>query len=144
LAPANISMISYGSSSLDLSDSATYPKLFRVVTSDAIQSHAMVDLIKHDQFTKPAILYMNNAYGIGFATAFEQFVSANGMTNCLKESFSEDLASAEASTLVSAVKASNCDVVVLASYCSNRKKLLNQITLIVVKTNNTLQHFSHK
>ena len=123
LSAAGIPMISYASTNPGLSDSTAYPNFFRVVPSDAIQGPALSDVVTNRGSSNPALLYMTNDYGSGFADAFE---AAWGTDNlCTKIGYEET--TTDFTSQVSAVVSEGCDSVVLISYAADGAAIIEEL-----------------
>jgi ABC-type branched-subunit amino acid transport system substrate-binding protein len=85
---ANSVLSSYGiphlsptSTSPALSDSAAYPGFYRVVRSDALEGHAMSDLVADSNSSSPVVVYAST-YASGVADSFADEYLGDGGTLC--------------------------------------------------------------
>ena len=71
-APAHIPLISPSSTSPAITELADDDYVFRTCVSDALQGVVQAQLARNLGYKKVAIIYVNNAYGKGLATVFQE------------------------------------------------------------------------
>lgn len=64
LAAINWAQISSTATSISLSDQSRYPSFYRSIAADSLQSAGIIGLLEHFGWTKFAIIYVNDVYGI--------------------------------------------------------------------------------
>ena len=80
-----IPQISYASTSPDLNDRQKYDFFFRTVPPDTYQARAMIDVIRHFEWTSVFGMYSSGNYGTKGMEVFEKLTEANGV--CMVKSF---------------------------------------------------------
>ena len=130
LSPAGIPMISYASTSADLSDATAYPDFFRVVPSDAGQAAAVKDIMMHNNETMAAdggvaILAASDDYTAALADGFtEEWIAAGGEI-CTRNDYARPVTDY---TLVAAPVIDNaCGSVALFAYNSDGAGLISEL-----------------
>ena len=124
LSAAGIPMISYASTNPGLSDATAYPDFFRVVPSDALQGPALSAVVGDGGSTNPALLYMTNDYGSGFADSFEAAWGGSDFL-CTKQGYADT--ATDFSAQVQAVIDGGCDSVVLISYAADGAQIIEDL-----------------
>ena len=124
LSAAGIPMISYASTNPGLSDATAYPDFFRVVPSDALQGPALSDVVGDGGSTNPALLYMTNDYGSGFADSFEAAWGGSDFL-CTKQGYADT--ATDFTAQVQAVMDGGCDSVVLISYAADGAQIIEDL-----------------
>jgi branched-chain amino acid transport system substrate-binding protein len=127
LSAAGIPMISYASTSPDLSDASAFPLFFRVVPSDAIQGPALADVVAADGGSTVALLHMSNDYGSGLADSFEAAWTADGTALCAKIGY--DPLITDFTSQVQSVISANCDSVMLVSYAADGAAIVEELSI---------------
>ena len=74
-----IPVISYASTDPELSDRNTYPAFYRTVPADNTAALVLVNLFHQYNWTSCIIIYQNDAYGSGGATAINDVFSRNNL-----------------------------------------------------------------
>jgi hypothetical protein len=83
----SIPVISYWSSSPDLSDKETYPTFGRTFLSDEITAHALVGMMQGFGWGSVALVYPNDLFGNGFQISFQRFAYSMDLTLAAKASY---------------------------------------------------------
>ncbi|RDD46659.1 Extracellular calcium-sensing receptor [Trichoplax sp. H2] len=83
----DIAMISYASTSRLLSDKAQFGSFFRTVPSDEFQAAAMVDIIKHFNWTYVATVATDDSYGRLAISTFKNISAHDGICIAVEEYF---------------------------------------------------------
>ena len=125
LSAAGIPMISYASTNPGLSDATAYPDFFRVVPSDALQGPALSDVVGAGGSSNPALLYMTNDYGSGFADAF---TAGWGGADFLCASVGYEETTTDFTSAVQTVMDNECDSVVLISYAADGAQIIEDLS----------------
>ncbi|CAF3902722.1 unnamed protein product [Rotaria sp. Silwood2] len=74
-----IPVISYAATDPDLSDRNIYPTFYRTVSSDDVAASALVKLFIQFNWTSCIIIYQNDAFGFGGATAISNEFNKSGL-----------------------------------------------------------------
>ena len=134
LAPLGIPMVSYASTSPDLSNSETYPNFFRVVPSDALHGPAMASMVvavgmqggapnasTSMMAMNPALVHMTNDYGSGLAGAFEgAWLASSGQSAlCAKIGYDPADATTSYAGMAQQVDDAGCGSVVTVTYAAD-------------------------
>ncbi len=133
LSAAGIPMISYASTNPRLSDASAYPDFFRVVPSDALEGHALADVMTADGQENIAVLHMTNAYGSGTADAFvKRIESINSDFICENKDgvqliIGYDNDTTDFSSDVNDITAAECDSVMMVSYNKDGAALIEEL-----------------
>ncbi|ELT88339.1 hypothetical protein CAPTEDRAFT_89748 [Capitella teleta] len=71
----NIPQIGYSATSLDLSDKSLYKFFLRVVPSDKLQARALIDVVRHFNWTYISTVYTEGNYGFSGITEFQNMAT---------------------------------------------------------------------
>jgi branched-chain amino acid transport system substrate-binding protein len=124
-APAGVPMISYASTSPEISGADYNGHLFRVVPSDAQQAVALAAVASAAGVSKPAVLYMTNDYGAGLG---DNFASNWSSDTCIQVGYDPAEGSYDASTLAQSVIDGGCDSVLLMSYATDGAAIMEALS----------------
>ncbi|XP_016150527.1 metabotropic glutamate receptor 1-like [Sinocyclocheilus grahami] len=75
----NIPQIAYSATSIDLSDKTLFKYFLRVVPSDTLQARAMLDIIKHYNWTYVSAVHTEGNYGESGMEAFKELAAEEGL-----------------------------------------------------------------
>ncbi|KAL7872300.1 hypothetical protein SRHO_G00072830 [Serrasalmus rhombeus] len=75
----NIPQIAYSATSIDLSDKTLFKYFLRVVPSDTLQARAMLDIVKHYNWTYVSAVHTEGNYGESGMEAFKELASEEGL-----------------------------------------------------------------
>ncbi|KAF4092249.1 hypothetical protein AMELA_G00018740 [Ameiurus melas] len=75
----NIPQIAYSATSIDLSDKTLFKYFLRVVPSDTLQARAMLDIVKHYNWTYVSAVHTEGNYGESGMEAFKELVAEEGL-----------------------------------------------------------------
>ncbi|KAM9353998.1 metabotropic glutamate receptor 1 [Pholidichthys leucotaenia] len=75
----NIPQIAYSATSIDLSDKTLFKYFLRVVPSDTLQARAMLDIVKHYNWTYVSAVHTEGNYGESGMEAFKELASHEGL-----------------------------------------------------------------
>ena len=114
---AGVPMVSYASTSPALTTVDDSDHLFRVVPADDLQARALVDIVKANGSSNPAVLYMSNDYGVGLADFFESAWKPGAL--CTSASYDPSQGAYDASALAALVIDEGCDSVIMMSYATD-------------------------
>ena len=117
-----IPLISYASTSPELTDFEDGGYLWRVVPSDGFQGGAMADIAETAGYKTAVILHLDNAYGAGVAAAF-----TGSFDGTVAKTIPYNPESFEAAALVDQIDAESPDVVIDVSYATDGSKLFVQM-----------------
>ncbi|XP_038674095.1 metabotropic glutamate receptor 5b [Scyliorhinus canicula] len=81
----NIPQIAYSATSMDLSDKTLFKYFVRVVSSDARQARAMVDIVKRYNWTYISAIHTEGNYGESGMEAFKDMATKEGI--CIAHSY---------------------------------------------------------
>ena len=109
LSAAGIPMVSFASTSSALSDDSAYPMFFRLVQFDGLEAKPLFDLVSEAGHSSPALVYVNNDYGISVA---DMFIDGWG-TPCTNSHY--DVGSGSFYEIANAINAAGCDSIVLVA-----------------------------
>ena len=130
LSAAGIPMISYASTNPGLSDDDEYPLFYRVVPSDAIQSHASSSMMANYGVGdgELAILHMTNDYGFGLADSVKDLWEEDGNTLCGAEMQGYDETVTDFSAIVNTIVQDDaCTAVFLSSYMTDAAGIIEEL-----------------
>ena len=119
---AGVPMVSYASTSPALTTAADDGYLFRVVPSDAQQGQALAESFEASGNEDPALLFMTNDYGAGFAAAFKENYQGE---LCAESSYSDD--ATDFTSMVETVIANDCDSVVMITYATDGAAIVEEL-----------------
>jgi branched-chain amino acid transport system substrate-binding protein len=119
---AGVPMVSYASTSPALTTADDGGYLFRVVPSDAQQGAALADAYTASGNEDPALLFMTNDYGAGFAAAFKENYQGE---LCAESSYSDD--ATDFTSMVETVMANGCDSVVMITYATDGAAIVEEL-----------------
>jgi branched-chain amino acid transport system substrate-binding protein len=125
---AGIPMISYASTAAVLSDDASHPLFWRVVSSDIEQSNALADVAEaNGHGSSMAIVMAQDLYTAGIAGDFRAAIEAKGHTICSEVSYDRTLTTNFADT-VQDMQDNNCGAVAVFAYNSDGASILEQLS----------------
>ncbi|XP_051501453.1 metabotropic glutamate receptor 1-like isoform X1 [Myxocyprinus asiaticus] len=75
----NIPQIAYSATSIDLSDKTLFKYFLRVVPSDTLQARAMLDIVKHYNWTYVSAVHTEGNYGESGMEAFKELAAEEGL-----------------------------------------------------------------
>ncbi|XP_026089058.1 metabotropic glutamate receptor 1 isoform X3 [Carassius auratus] len=75
----NIPQIAYSATSIDLSDKTLFKYFLRVVPSDTLQARAMLDIVKHYNWTYVSAIHTEGNYGESGMEAFKELAAEEGL-----------------------------------------------------------------
>ena len=127
---AGIPMISYASTAAVLSDDASHPLFWRVVSSDIEQSAALADAVDaNGDGANLAILLAQDVYTAGIASGFRAALEAKGHTICTEVSYDRNaITSTTYSDLVTAVQTNSCGAVAVFAYNADGAGILEEMS----------------
>ena len=76
----NWAQLSSGATSILLSDQSKYPTFYRSIADDALQAAGIVGMLKSFEWTKVAVVYVNDLYGAYLAIEIMNLASADNST----------------------------------------------------------------
>lgn len=120
-----VPMISYASTSPELTNFADDGYLYRTPPSDALQGQVIADLAKNKGFTTMTIVTLDNAYGTGLANSTSDAFKALGGTVKSTQKYAET--ATDFGSVVTSVKADGSDVVVAVSYATDGALLFTEM-----------------
>ncbi len=98
--------------------------VFRIGPRDHLQAHEAVKWFREKSFTKAAVLYINNEYGVGIERAFREDFERRGGKTIVSEAISPGQTDFRAELLK--VKASGADVLWLPVYITGSGLIVRQ------------------
>ncbi|XP_051954903.1 metabotropic glutamate receptor 1-like isoform X1 [Xyrauchen texanus] len=75
----NIPQIAYSATSIDLSDKTLFKYFLRVVPSDTLQARAMLEIVKHYNWTYVSAVHTEGNYGESGMEAFKELAAEEGL-----------------------------------------------------------------
>lgn len=105
--------------------------VFRICPSDALQGVIVASWMKEKEFSRVAVLYINNDYGTGLKNSFKEAFTKLGGAVALEETFEKD--SKDLRTQINKIKAAKVDAIFLPSYIEEAGVALRQIKELRVK-----------
>ncbi|MFX0206476.1 MAG: ABC transporter substrate-binding protein [Candidatus Hodarchaeota archaeon] len=133
--PNEVVLISYASTSPAIStDAGDYT--YRVVPMDKLQGDALAALAYEKEFRHAAMIYLDNSYGLGFATVFKQTFIALGGTVELNLPYIETKTSfdMELTAIKTAADAGTIDVIMDVSYSDDGAIIFIEAALAGITT----------
>ncbi|XP_051725942.1 extracellular calcium-sensing receptor-like [Ctenopharyngodon idella] len=121
--------ISYYATCSCLSDRKKYPSFFRTIPSDAFQVRAMVQILRHFEWTWVGLLYSDNDYGIYAAQSFHQEMQRFGHCVAFSEILPHDNNPRDIQRVTGVIHASTARVVVVFSASSLLIPLMDEAML---------------
>jgi branched-chain amino acid transport system substrate-binding protein len=130
LSAAGIPMISYASTSADLSDATAYPDFFRVVPSDAGQAAAVSDIMAHNGETMTAaggvaVIAASDDYTAALADGFTAEWIAAGGEICTRSDYTRPVT--DYSAVVQSTVDNACGSVALFAYNSDGAGIITEL-----------------
>ncbi|XP_056139669.1 extracellular calcium-sensing receptor-like [Lampris incognitus] len=109
----DVPQVSYFSSCACLSNKKEFPAFLRTMPSDFFQVHALVQLVKHYEWTWVGLIAGDDAYGRGGATIFANEIPRFGACVALHEIIPKNHAGADMAAVVSRIHSSGARVVLV-------------------------------
>ncbi|XP_056334572.1 extracellular calcium-sensing receptor-like [Danio aesculapii] len=122
-------MISYYATCSCLSNRKKYPSFFRTIPSDAFQVRAMVQILRHFEWTWVGLLYSDDDYGINAALSFHQDVQQFGGCVAFSEILPNDNNQMAVQHIVRVIQISTAKVVVVFSTSSYLLPVVDEMLL---------------
>ncbi|KAM9318712.1 extracellular calcium-sensing receptor-like [Pholidichthys leucotaenia] len=123
-----VPMVSYFATCSCLSDRQKYPSFFRTIPSDAFQVRAMIQILRHFNWTWAGLLVSDDDYGLHAAQSFQSDLSLSGEV-CL--AYLEVLPwgndEAELRRIVDVMKKSTARVVIVFAHESHMINLMEEV-----------------
>ena len=114
MALENMAVVSYGSTSAELSNTTQYPNLFRTSPPDTFQGKFITDVLLHFDMTYVSIVASDDSYGrYGIQVLKRQFINTNICTSLL-ETFDVPLIQQQLDQIVVALKKDTTNKVIVA------------------------------
>ena len=120
-----VPLISYASTSPDLTTFDDGGYLFRVCPSDAFQGQADADIALDQGFGSATIVHLDNAYGIGIADKFASSFEAGGGNVLSKLSYAEE--KTDFSSEISQIQSDSPDVLFVVAYSTDGSSFFTQL-----------------
>ncbi|MFX0204635.1 MAG: ABC transporter substrate-binding protein [Candidatus Hodarchaeota archaeon] len=133
--PMEVILISYASTSPAIStDAGDYT--YRVVPMDKLQGDALAALAYEQGYRNAAMIYLDNSYGLGFATVFNETFIALGGTVELDLPYIETAPSfdTELTAIKTAADAGTIDVIMDVSYADDGAVIFTEAALAGITT----------
>uniref|UniRef100_A0A8C1K309 Extracellular calcium-sensing receptor-like n=1 Tax=Cyprinus carpio TaxID=7962 RepID=A0A8C1K309_CYPCA len=112
-----------------LSDRKKYPSFFRTIPSDAFQVRAMVQILRHFEWTWVGLLYSDDDYGIYAAQLFQQEMQLFGHCVAFSEILPNDHNPRDIQRIIGLIQASTARVVVVFALSSYLLPLMDEVVL---------------
>ncbi|XP_016409575.1 extracellular calcium-sensing receptor-like [Sinocyclocheilus rhinocerous] len=112
-----------------LSDRKKYPSFFRTIPSDAFQVRAMVQILRHFEWTWVGLLYSDDDYGIYAAQLFLQEMQLFGHCVAFSEILPNDHNPRDIQRITGLIQASTARVVVVFALSSYLLPLMDEVVL---------------
>ncbi|KAM9318199.1 extracellular calcium-sensing receptor-like [Pholidichthys leucotaenia] len=123
-----VPMVSYFATCSCLSDRQKYPSFFRTIPSDAFQVRAMIQILRHFNWTWAGLLVSDDYYGLHVAQLFQSDLSLSG-EGCL--AYLEVLPwgndEAELRRIVDVMKKSTARVVIVFAHQNHMINLMEEV-----------------
>nr|XP_055030588.1 extracellular calcium-sensing receptor-like [Misgurnus anguillicaudatus] len=124
-----VPMVSYFATCSCLSNRKKYPSFFRTIPSDAFQVQAMVQILRHFEWTWVGLLYSDDDYGIYAAQSFSQEVQLFGGCVGFSEILPRDNNRRDIQRIVKVIQSSTAKVVVVFSTEAYLLPLMDEVAL---------------
>ncbi|KAL1256612.1 hypothetical protein QQF64_012157 [Cirrhinus molitorella] len=112
-----------------LSNRKKYPSFFRTIPSDAFQVRAMVQILRHFEWTWVGLLYSEDDYGIYAAQLFHQEMQLFGHCVAFSEFLPNDHNPRDIQRITGVIRASTARVVVVFALSSYLLPLMDEVVL---------------
>ncbi|RDD46595.1 Metabotropic glutamate receptor 2 [Trichoplax sp. H2] len=109
----DIAQISYASTSRLLSDTIQYKSFFRTVPTDENQAKAIVDIVKHFNWTYVSTVAVDDSYGRLAVSSFQKKAAAHGICIAVDQRFPSQNNKQAIREIVAALKAANSAKVII-------------------------------
>ncbi|XP_030600115.1 extracellular calcium-sensing receptor-like [Archocentrus centrarchus] len=123
-----VPMVSYFATCSCLSDHRKYPSFFRTIPSDAFQVRAMIQILKHFDWTWAGLLISDDDYGLHAARCFQSELNLSG-EGCLAyfEVLPSEKNTDEFRRIVDVMKKSTARVVIVFAHESEMINLMEEV-----------------
>ncbi len=119
--------VSYSSSSAILSNRDRYEYFYRTIPPDNFQAKAMIDLLRHFNWSYVSTVYSRNPYGEPGIDEFHALAAEKGICIDLNKGIDDDFSEEEFDELRDLLIESTANVVVLFTSQDNAERLLSRI-----------------
>uniref|UniRef100_A0A3B3XXV4 G-protein coupled receptors family 3 profile domain-containing protein n=1 Tax=Poecilia mexicana TaxID=48701 RepID=A0A3B3XXV4_9TELE len=128
-----IPIVSYFATCSCLSDRQQFPSFFRTIPSDAFQVNAVIQILKHFDWTWVGLLVTDDDYGFYVAQSFQSSLSQQGGA-CLAyvEVLPWDSKPGELKRIVNLIKTSTARVVIVFAHEIHTFRLIEEVRVILV------------
>nr|XP_055030582.1 extracellular calcium-sensing receptor-like [Misgurnus anguillicaudatus] len=124
-----VPMVSYFATCSCLSNRKKYPSFFRTIPSDAFQVQAMVQILRHFEWTWVGLIYSDDDYGIYAAQSFYQEMQLFGGCVGFSEILPRDNNRRDIQRIVKVIQTSTAKVVVVFSTKAYLLPLMDEVAL---------------
>ena len=114
--------VSYSSTAPDLSNKEFYPYFLRVVVPDQVQAEGLVQMYKHMNWTRTALIGTEDTYGQGTLDKFQEFAGSDVET-VVRVSYAP---SGSPTSALQAIKASTAKVILLNCVYNDCQNVLEE------------------
>ncbi|XP_056334437.1 extracellular calcium-sensing receptor-like [Danio aesculapii] len=112
-----------------LSNRKKYPSFFRTIPSDAFQVQAIIQVLKHFEWTWVGLLYSDDDYGVYAAQSFQQEMQRFGLCAAFSEFLPHDNNHRDIQRIMGIIQGSTARVVVVFAPSSFLIPLMNEVVL---------------
>lgn len=118
-----VPLVSPASSAPSISQSGEY--IFRVWPSDAFEAATLFKYISTKQYSKPAVIFVNNDYGVAVVDSLNKALQGASLAIGIREPFTPR--SADFRSQLQRVVSSDADALIILAYPDDARPLLRQI-----------------
>ena len=122
-----VPQVSYSSTSPILSNRETYSYFYRTVPPDNLQAQAMIDIVRHFNWTQISIIYTGDSYGQPGSRVLRMLAEANNICIDLDREIGVDFNASDYTSLANMLIDSNAEVVLVFALKENVQPLLKAV-----------------
>ena len=137
-----VPQVSYGSTSPILSNRETYSYFYRTVSPDNLQAQAIIDIVRHFNWTHISILYIGDSYGQPGARELRILAEANNICIDVDKEIGVNFVAENYTRLASTLLASKAEVVIVFALEQNVRLLLRELEAATVANSSSYRRFT--
>ena len=119
--------VSFAATTPILSNRETYSYFYRTVPPDNLQAQAMIDIVRHFNWTQISIIYTGDSYGQPGARALRMLAEANNICVDLDREIGVDFDARNYTNLANMLNDSSAEIVLLFALKQNVQPLLEAV-----------------
>ena len=137
-----VPQVSYGSTSPILSNREKYSYFYRTVPPDNLQAQAIIDIVRHFNWTHISILYIGDSYGQPGVRELRNLAEANNICIDVDREIEVNFVAEDYTRLASTLLASKAEVVIVFAHELSVRLLLGALEAATVANSSSYHRFT--